>query len=231
LVAVCNGIVFADMIFRPKLSHHHRNHAAYQRAHGHPIGQQGVPSAPAHASKDQEPAASSPGRHDKAQVFPSSVDNASSHHTLPVLPDRLIAMATIPFPNTRLFQEALQSADTMDESELPQYELDPPYMPPSYPTDAERDQDYTDEMIQVLRGRLMRERQKFEDLRMRTSSQERLRRERQNELVTLLGKWEALNTYMEGYRAGQREMKMALHLLHWRAYLVYKLASEVDDSR
>jgi hypothetical protein len=140
-------------------------------------------------------------------------------------------MAKISFPNTPIFQEAFRSADAMDESELPPYELDPPYMPPSYPTDTNREQDYTDKMVEVLHGRLMRERQTFEDHRMRSLSREGLRREREQEFVTLLGKWKALNTYLEGYQAGQREMKMALHLLQWRAYLVCKLASELEDGQ
>jgi hypothetical protein len=184
------------MILRPKPPRNRRNHGVSQRAPGHGVGEnQGLPST--HASKDRESAASPPDHRHVSQPF-LSVDNASSHHIPPVLPDRLITMAKISFPNTPIFQEAFRSADAMDESELPPYELDPPYMPPSYPTDTKREQDYTDKMVEVLHKRLMRERQTFEDHRMRSLSREGLRREREQEFVTLLGKWKEGFEYLPG---------------------------------
>jgi hypothetical protein len=172
-----------------------------------------------------------PGIHeDQSQVSSSTVEeSATTRHLLPTLPDRLIEMAQIPFPETKLFQEALRSDQALDESELAQYELDPPYTPPSYPTSTNKEQEYTDKMAEVLRGRLIRERLKFEDHRIRMWSGEKLLMERKQELLTLLKKWEALNDYLKSYQAGQREMRMAAHLLQWRSYLIQKLASQIEQ--
>jgi hypothetical protein len=138
-------------------------------------------------------------------------------------------MATLPFPDTKLFHEALKSAEALDESEMPQYELDPPYIPPAYPTDTPGEQNYTQKMIEVFLGRQLRQRRKFEDCRLRMLNGEALREERQREFFVLFRKWEALNTYLVEYQAGPREVAMAENLLRWRAYLVYKLASEIED--
>jgi hypothetical protein len=138
-------------------------------------------------------------------------------------------MANIPFPNTALFHEALQSAEALDESEVRQYELDPPYTPPSYPTNTSREQIHTQKMTEVFLGRQLRERRKFEDRRVRGASREVIRDEQRQEFYALLVKWESLNSYLEGYKAGPREVRMAEQLLRWRAYIIHTLASEIDE--
>jgi hypothetical protein len=155
-------------------------------------------------------------------------DDARNAIVLPGIPDLLTAMANLPFPHTEAFQKAFQSSQAFDESELLQYEHDPPYSTPPYPTDTPAEQNYTKKMTEAFLGRQLRMRKKFEESQMQRLSKDGLTEERWREFFVLLQKWMVLKRHMETYQAGMRELAMARTLLWWRAYLVVTLASEIQ---
>ncbi|KAH7905409.1 hypothetical protein BJ138DRAFT_976790, partial [Hygrophoropsis aurantiaca] len=65
-------------------------------------------------------------------------------------------LARAPYPDTRLFHEALCSADAVDESDLSQWDADPPYgypAPPNTPAEAR----FTANLADVMHGRRLRQ--------------------------------------------------------------------------
>ena len=146
---------------------------------------------------------------------------------LPGLPALLTAMANLPFPDTELLQKVFQGSHGLDESQVLQYEDDPPYSTPSYPTDTPGEQMCTQKMREVFLGRQLRLRKKLEESRMQRWK-EGLTDERHQEFFVLLQKWRVLKRHLETYEGGMREATMAATLLWWRAYLVVKLASEIQ---
>ena len=80
-------------------------------------------------------------------VHPSSVPDLVS--------PALIHHATIHLPTSPLFLEATQSADALDESDLPQWEKEPPY---SYvePDSTPEEEGFTRNLVDVLLGRHVR---------------------------------------------------------------------------
>ncbi|KAH7918048.1 hypothetical protein BV22DRAFT_967080, partial [Leucogyrophana mollusca] len=74
----------------------------------------------------------------------------------PSLPTTLLTWARIPLPDTRLFHETCQSAEAVDESDLPQWDFDPPYHSPE-PPDTAAEVRFTENLIDVMHGRRCRQ--------------------------------------------------------------------------
>ncbi|KIJ20749.1 hypothetical protein PAXINDRAFT_66540, partial [Paxillus involutus ATCC 200175] len=66
-----------------------------------------------------------------------------------------VKLATTPFPDTFLFHEVLCSADALDETDLPLWDTDPPYLQPQ-PVDSEEEARFTRNLIDIMSGRRMR---------------------------------------------------------------------------
>ncbi|KDQ27092.1 hypothetical protein PLEOSDRAFT_159000 [Pleurotus ostreatus PC15] len=132
------------------------------------------------------------------------------------LPTALLALASEPLPTSPLFLEASESADNLDESEITQFDGDPPYV--AQPPSTEPDGDYLEKMLDVMSGRRARhERQR--DAEMECKSHECIERE----LIDELGEWEALATILETYKASASHNAMARNRLWWRARIVNNL--------
>jgi hypothetical protein len=150
------------------------------------------------------------------------------------LPTRLVSQAEQPLPvSATLFLEALASCDNLDESELDQWDSPPPYHPSVDPTDTPSEMHYTDRLIEVMHGRRLRQQREMDQRRARML--QKVPRERgceqiKHDLKVALCEWNHLDEYLHTYRAGDREVKMAKHLLHWRARLVLHLKT-ISDRR
>lgn len=132
------------------------------------------------------------------------------------LPMALLALASEPLPTSHLFLDASESADNLDESEITQFDGDPPYA--AQPPSTEPDSVYLEKMLDVMSGRRARhERQR--DTEMERKSHECIERE----LIHELGEWEALAIVLETYEASASHNAMAHNRLWWRARIVNNL--------
>ncbi|KAF4603094.1 hypothetical protein EYR38_001669 [Pleurotus pulmonarius] len=142
------------------------------------------------------------------------------------LPPTLIALAAQPLPTSKLFLEASQSADNLDESEIAGFDGDPPYViaQPS-PNDAA----YIEKMVDVMSGRRARHER---DTTTETDSMSSQCIERA--LIDELRDWTALATFLQSYEADPCHTAMARNRLWWRARTVNNLfvaALEVRGGR
>ncbi|KAG2343348.1 hypothetical protein BDR05DRAFT_860707, partial [Suillus weaverae] len=64
----------------------------------------------------------------------------------------LINLARADLPDTYLFQQASQSTDNLDKSDLTQWDIDPPYHTPR-PLDTPAEACWTENLVQVIHGR------------------------------------------------------------------------------
>ncbi|KAJ7215006.1 hypothetical protein GGX14DRAFT_392268 [Mycena pura] len=149
---------------------------------------------------------------------------------LPPLSYTIESLAHVPLPeNERLFQDALRSPDSLDESGLgcwkkePPFELDPDTSDPH----SEHNKIYTQNMQVVLHGVRLREqrvddacrRDQFHRLGRKVAI-ERLR----DEVPVLLDDWErvsALDIYDRDHHP--REYVMFQHYLQWQARTIYNI--------
>ena len=70
--------------------------------------------------------------------------------SVPVLPPALITYATMRLPTSPMFLEAAQSADALDESDLPSWEEDPPYN--AEPDSTPEEDRFTHNLVDVMLG-------------------------------------------------------------------------------
>jgi hypothetical protein len=132
-----------------------------------------------------------------------------------------------PLPRDSLaFQAALQDADHhVDESNLALWDEDPPYaISPS--ADTPQELEYTDWLVEVMHGRWLRqenERNRERAMQLACHSAKEQKKILKREKALAMGEWEALASFLKGYRGGSREVKMAKHLLQWRARTVFDL--------
>ncbi|RDX46215.1 hypothetical protein OH76DRAFT_1485646 [Lentinus brumalis] len=84
------------------------------------------------------------------------------------IPAHLVALAQLPLSSSRLFDEALTSADALDESDLGVWNLRPPYhtLPAHQENDTERR--FTQRLVEVMHGKRFRE--------LRADGEDRVRR-------------------------------------------------------
>jgi hypothetical protein len=152
----------------------------------------------------------------------------TSHRTVPgpALPINLVEQAQLPLPiSAHLFQEALRSADNLDESDLWRWEGGPPYT--IDPTNVSTGSDnYTDRLVEVIHGVRLREQHKEDEARC----QRFLEGDRTVALLGLsvevdgkLKEWETLTSFLHDYDASAREVTMAKVYLQWLARTIYHL--------
>ncbi|KAF9494124.1 hypothetical protein BDN71DRAFT_1432056 [Pleurotus eryngii] len=125
------------------------------------------------------------------------------------LPTALLVLASEPLPTSHLFLEASESADNLDESEITQFDGDPPYV--AQPPSAEPDIVYLEKMLDVMSGRQARHKMQ-RDTEIECKSRECIERE-----------WEALATILETYEASASHNTMAHNRLWWHARIVNNL--------
>ncbi len=84
------------------------------------------------------------------------------------IPAHLVALAQLPLSSSRLFVEALESADALDESDLGVWNSRPPYhtLPAHQENDTERR--FTERLVEVMHGKRFRE--------LRADGEDRVRR-------------------------------------------------------
>ncbi|KIO03682.1 hypothetical protein M404DRAFT_145231 [Pisolithus tinctorius Marx 270] len=70
---------------------------------------------------------------------------------IPALSPLLIAHATRSLPSSSLFLEAAWSTDALDESDLPRWEEDPPYMDSELDSTLQEER-FTQNLIDVMLG-------------------------------------------------------------------------------
>lgn len=153
----------------------------------------------------------------------------SIHPDTFILPDYLVELALLPLPDSRLFREALQSADYLDETELPQWDQEPPYPPSPYTADYAN---FTKNLVDVMNGRRLRmERLRNAERAARCKTLKEWRGEIEGDLRTAFGDWERMVKLMEAYgeEGDSRASTMAQNLLQWRARYVYTLYTMLED--
>jgi hypothetical protein len=130
-----------------------------------------------------------------------------------------------------LFLKALASCDNLDESDLDQWDSPPPYPPSVTPTDTPSEMRFTERLIEVMHGRRLRQQREMDQRRARMLQEvphERGCGQIKQDLQVAWCKWKHLDEYLHTYRAGDREVKMAKHLLQWHARLVSHLKTILD---
>ncbi|KAG1860601.1 hypothetical protein C8R48DRAFT_590955, partial [Suillus tomentosus] len=141
----------------------------------------------------------------------------------------LINLARADLPDTYLFQQASQSADNLDESDLAQWDIDPPYHTPR-PLDTPAEARWTENLVQVIHGRRFRmEKEEVYERAKRHSSGGALDlcAELKEGLDVLLRQWAMLDEYVDGMEDCERHYVMAQCLLQWRARRIYRYHNEV----
>lgn len=141
-------------------------------------------------------------------------------------PPELPSLAALPLPEASpLFQQALESADNLDESDFDQWDEDPPYPHQPY-VETPAEKRFTSRLLEVMHGRRLRQMvernmaRRQEYLTQSTRAWLKgLRREREDALDA----YKRLSAFLPGYHAGPRELAMAEHLLQWRARTVVHL--------
>ncbi|KIO04382.1 hypothetical protein M404DRAFT_130349 [Pisolithus tinctorius Marx 270] len=148
--------------------------------------------------------------------------------SVPALSPLLIAHATKSLPTSSLFLEAARSSDALDESDLPRWEEDPPYMD-SEPDSTLQEERFTQNLIDVMLGR-----------RMRLSNESKVQRERRfaegdhklifaelvDDLKEQIARWSAAIDIVGSRVSGGRNNRMAACWLQWRAREIYDFARE-----
>ncbi|KAG2125360.1 uncharacterized protein EDB93DRAFT_1258224 [Suillus bovinus] len=115
---------------------------------------------------------------------------------LPPLPQALINLATTSLPDSYLYRCASQSADNLDESELPQWDINPPYATP-HPSDTAAEARFTENLVQVMHGRnsrLEKEQLQQRAQKYTAGGMNGLCTELKEAIGTLLGQWTVIDT-------------------------------------
>jgi hypothetical protein len=163
-------------------------------------------------------------RHGRRRL--SSTKEAGSPAVFPQLPAALISLALLPLPNTYLFLEAYKSADNLDESDLGQWDLDPPYDLLRVPEDTPSEERFTVNLVDVMHGRRLRQEEEEKD-RWNNQRGPNVRENILQEIGPALERWQSLARYLKTYQATSREVRMAEHLLQWRARKIHWLYKEL----
>jgi hypothetical protein len=151
------------------------------------------------------------------------------------IPRRLLAMAVDPLPSSYIFNEALLNPDALDESELNQWDQEPPY-PCQMKLSGESTQ-YMANLIDVMHGRRLRQARHQEDARIarvKAGDIGGVRESIRGEIEDALSTWKRL---MSGYvslhcecdlmEGSCKESQMARHWMQWQARTVYYLHEDL----
>ncbi|KAH7903391.1 hypothetical protein BJ138DRAFT_1168197 [Hygrophoropsis aurantiaca] len=156
---------------------------------------------------------------------PQHTASEAASVSLPCFPSTLIALARAPYPDTHLFHEALRSADAVDESDLSQWDADPPYHYP-VPLDTPAEARFTANIVDVMHGRRLRQERCARMDRAKVWGEEgkaQLCAILKDEIIKQFAQWEALEAKINELDKSvcERHMVMARHLLQWKARALY----------
>ncbi|KAG2144306.1 hypothetical protein DEU56DRAFT_754356 [Suillus clintonianus] len=148
---------------------------------------------------------------------------------LPPLPQALINLATTSLPDSDPFYCASQSADNLDESELPQWDSNLPYAIP-HPSNTPAVVQFTENLVQVMHGHnshLEKEQLQQHAWKYNAGGPD-LCTELKHAIGVLLGQWYILQDYISDARDCDRHIKMAQCLLQWCACRIYLYHTKVQ---
>jgi hypothetical protein len=146
------------------------------------------------------------------------------------LPRSLTALATLPLPNSFLFNQALAGSNLIDESDLSQWDDPPPYSSPP-PSDTPDEARFTRNLIDVMHGRHCR----LEKERRARYAQ--IFGARDTSLIwgeiwaaemKLIGTWDELYEYVLHMEGCERHKKMAECYMRRQAREILNYHCEAD---
>jgi hypothetical protein len=144
-----------------------------------------------------------------------------------LLPELLIAMALMPLPNRSsfFFQQALESANNLDESGLDEWDKPPPYQSLPSP-DSPSEQQYTLRLIDVLNGRRLRIYR--EDAKSRKLlSGKGATSDLQRAISEHVEEWHNLGGLLKDYAGCERHRSIGKNLHEWHARWAYYMNQEL----
>ena len=159
----------------------------------------------------------------------SEVVQTTTVSSVPDLLPALIAHATMSLPTLPLFLEAAQSADALDESDLPQWEEAPPY---SYaePDSTPQEEMFTRNLVDVMLGRRIRlsnEAKAQRRRRFESGNCGQIFTELMDNITEQMVRWLAIYDTVGDGLSGARNDKMATCWLQWKARDIYYSTQEV----
>ncbi|KAH7903531.1 hypothetical protein BJ138DRAFT_1120284 [Hygrophoropsis aurantiaca] len=156
--------------------------------------------------------------------------NTFSNTTIP-LPSMLTTLATSPLPTSNLFHAALHGVvDSVDESDLLQWDCFPPYPspePPNIPAEVQS----TSNLVDVLHGqrcRLERERYNERAQMLRVMGSLYLVEALKDELRRMEDQWYTVRDILKTETSGTRHKKMCEHHLQWCSRGVFARREELS---
>jgi hypothetical protein len=143
----------------------------------------------------------------------------------------MITLALLPLPvDSDLFKQALASSQNLDESELDQWDYDPPYVVQG-PQETPREVRWTGLLQEVMHGRRLREQTEVDNERRRyysgkpfSSLQDELEREIDKGWMD----YDRIKEILRTYEGGSREEAMGRHLMQWKARKVYYAKKQLN---
>ena len=131
-------------------------------------------------------------------------------------------------PTSPLFLEATQSADALDESELPSWENDPPYN--AEPDSTPDEQIFTRNLVDVMLGRCSRlsDEMKAQRAKRFEKRDQELFTESVHSIVERVARWAAVYDVVQGcLDSSRRHDRMAACWLQWQARDIHRITEEV----
>ncbi|KAG1876195.1 hypothetical protein F4604DRAFT_1924473 [Suillus subluteus] len=138
--------------------------------------------------------------------------------------------ATLPLPDSYLFQQSLSGSNLIDDSDLSQWDKSPPYDCPS-PPDSPEEERFTHNLFHVMHGRLLRlERDSHacHAARYDTGEIAEILKELQDTQRRLIGGWDELNSRVTNMQACARHKLMAQCYCQGVARRILTYQKEVD---
>ncbi|KAF9229093.1 hypothetical protein BS17DRAFT_762811 [Gyrodon lividus] len=125
----------------------------------------------------------------------------------------------MPLPNSYLFCKALQGGDELDESQLPQWDSDPPYQEPE-PVDTIEEAWFT--------KNLEKESRRCQEMRYQAGSAHVLMIELEQDIAETFALWWLLYDRIDSCTA-RRHREMAKSFSQWCSYLIYSWYTELQE--
>ncbi|KIM52699.1 hypothetical protein SCLCIDRAFT_140532, partial [Scleroderma citrinum Foug A] len=152
-------------------------------------------------------------------VHPSSV---------PVLSPSLIHHATVPLPTSPLFLEATQSADALDETDLPRWEKEPPYAY-AEPDSTTEEETFTCHLVDVMLGwrvRLLNEAKAQRRRRFGNGDHKIIFDELVYDIKEQMVRWMTIYDSIGDGTSRGHNSRMAVCWLQWQAWNIYGSTQE-----
>ena len=133
-------------------------------------------------------------------------------------------------PTSSLFLEATQSADALDESELPSWEKDPPYN--AEPDSTLNEQLFTRNLVDVMLGRCSRLSDEMRTQRANWFEKrgQELFTELVHSITEQMARWTAIYDVVQGCaESSRRHDQMAACWLQWQARDIHRITEEAQE--